>query len=81
MSPTTDTITGGYTTTTAPSYASAWQSEFTSGYGISGSPDWVAGAGNAKQAAASCGGPASGKLSGSLAQGQAASRATRPTTR
>jgi hypothetical protein len=49
-----NTITGGYTTTTAPGYAAAWQSEFTTGYGISGSPDWVAGAGNAKQAAASC---------------------------
>ncbi|HWF57408.1 MAG TPA: hypothetical protein VG520_03555 [Candidatus Dormibacteraeota bacterium] len=47
-------ITGGYTTRSAPSYASAWQAEFTSAYGISSSPDWVAGAGSARQAARLC---------------------------
>jgi hypothetical protein len=48
------TITGGYTTSTASSYAKAWQPEFTSAYGIAGSPDWIAGASSARQAAANC---------------------------
>jgi hypothetical protein len=49
-----NTITGGYTTSTAPSYAAAWQSEFTSRDGIAGSPDWIAGASDARQAASYC---------------------------
>lgn len=49
-----NSITGGYTTATAPSYASAWEPEFTSSYGIASSPDWVAGAGSAHQAARYC---------------------------
>jgi hypothetical protein len=49
-----NTITGGYTTSTSQSYASSWQAEFTTTYGISSSPDWVAGAGSARQAARYC---------------------------
>jgi hypothetical protein len=49
-----NSITGGYTTSTAQSYATVWQPEFTSTNGISASPDWVAGAGSARQAARSC---------------------------
>lgn len=37
-------ITGGYSTSTAPQYQSAWSPEFTSPYGIGASPSWVAGA-------------------------------------
>jgi hypothetical protein len=48
------TITGGYTTTTAASYAAGWQPEFTSAYGISNSPDWVAGVGSLSGAKSNC---------------------------
>ena len=48
-------ITGGYSTTNAATYASAWRSEFTSPNGIGGSPSWVAGASGPSDAPSRCG--------------------------
>ena len=48
------TITGGYTTTTASSFQSAWAPEFTAMYPLSGSPVWVAGVGSAAAANSTC---------------------------
>lgn len=48
-------ITGGYTVANSATYAQTWAPEFTSLYGIGASPDWVAGAGSARQAARYCG--------------------------
>jgi hypothetical protein len=50
-----DRITGGYTASTAASYASGWRSEFTSAYGIASSPSWVAGASSLSAAPGYCG--------------------------
>ena len=55
-----NTITGGYTTTTAASYAASWKPEFTSAYGIAGSPDWVAGLGSLSGAKSNCSRPFTG---------------------
>lgn len=48
-------ITGGYTASTAASYAAGWRAEFTSAYGIASSPSWVAGASSLSAAPESCG--------------------------
>jgi hypothetical protein len=53
-----DTITGGYTVTNASTYQSAWSSEFTASYPLSGSPTWVAGAGTSASASTTCSGAA-----------------------
>ena len=49
-----DTITGGYTVSTAASYQAAWAGEFTPSHPMSLSPVWVAGAGTAGTAASTC---------------------------
>lgn len=49
-----NTITGGYSSGNASSYAAVWQPEFTSPNGIAGSPSWVAGASSASNAATFC---------------------------
>lgn len=48
-------ITGGYTTATAASYASAWSSKFIAKYPMTDSPVWVAGLGGASSATTNCG--------------------------
>jgi hypothetical protein len=48
------TITGGYSTSTASQYSSAWSAEFTSPNGISNSPSWVAGASGPSDAPSYC---------------------------
>ena len=55
------TITGGYSSATAASYASAWAPEFTAQYPMTGSPVWVAGLGDASTANSNC---SSGGFSG-----------------
>jgi hypothetical protein len=60
-----DTVTGGYTVTTASTYQSAWSSEFTATYPLSGSPTWVAGAGTSASASTTCSAAA---FSGTLPQ-------------
>jgi hypothetical protein len=47
-------ITGGYSTTTAASYANAWAPEFTAQYPMTTSPVWVAGLGSASSASTNC---------------------------
>ena len=49
------TITGGYDSTTAASYATAWAPEFTAQYPMTDSPVWVAGFGTASSATTNCG--------------------------
>ncbi|MEO8897697.1 MAG: hypothetical protein ABI352_02930 [Candidatus Dormibacter sp.] len=49
-----DAITGGYSTSNASTYATAWHPEFTSPNGISTAPSWVAGASGPSDALASC---------------------------
>jgi len=47
-------ITGGYTMSTAASYAAAWSGEFTSPNGIASSPSWLAGASSGSSAPSYC---------------------------
>jgi hypothetical protein len=47
-------ITGGYTTSSASTYARHWSREFTSPYGIGSAPNWVAGAGSLSDAPSFC---------------------------
>jgi hypothetical protein len=49
------TITGGYATSNASTYAAAWQPEFTSPNGIASVPSWVAGASGPSDAPGDCG--------------------------
>ena len=49
------TITGGYSSSTAAGYASAWAPEFTAQFPMTSAPVWIAGAGTAASAATACG--------------------------